>query len=90
MTLSRRETSPESLERFLQVRRESVIWLRGLEKPRWENGYDHPKLGLIHAGDMLASWLAHDLLHMRQLVHLQFDELNARIKPCSTAYAGAW
>src|SRR5690606_33478745 len=61
-----RELMP-SLDRFLEERRHSVAWLRGLEGRDWALGYDHPRGGTIRAGDLLAAWLDHDLVHIRQI-----------------------
>lgn len=79
----------ESLERFLEERRKSVEWLKGLKEPRLENRYDHPQ-GVISAGDLLASWVAHDFLHVRQLARLHWEYLNFTCAPYKTEYAGPW
>ena len=39
-------------------------------------------------GDVLASWVAHDLFHLRQLALLQWDILQKRSEPYSPAYSG--
>jgi hypothetical protein len=79
----------ESLERFLAERRKSVEWLKELKEPRLENKYEHPQ-GIISAGDLLASWVAHDFLHVRQLARLHWEYLNSISAPYRTAYAGEW
>jgi DinB superfamily len=79
----------QSLESFLQERRISIEWLMSLKNPRFENKYEHPK-GVISAGDLLASWVAHDLLHIRQLARLHWDYLNSASAPYRTGYAGKW
>jgi DinB superfamily len=79
----------ESLERFLQERERSIEWLKGLTEPDWESRYEHPQ-GVISAGDLLASWLAHDLLHIRQIARLHWQYLNLTSSPYQTAYAGEW
>lgn len=79
----------ESLERFLGERRRSVEWLKELKEPRLENSYEHP-LRVIRAGDLLASWVAHDFLHVRQLARLHWEYLNFISKPFDTKYAGKW
>jgi hypothetical protein len=84
-----RELEP-SLEDFLAERQSSIAWLRTLENPAWENSYQHPLLGEIKAGSLLNSWLAHDLLHIRQLTKLHFDYFTRRNKPYSVDYAGKW
>jgi hypothetical protein len=79
----------ESLERFLGERRKSIEWLKGLREPRLENKYQHPQ-GVISAGDLLASWVAHDYLHVRQLARLHWQYLNSISPPFKTDYAGDW
>jgi uncharacterized damage-inducible protein DinB len=79
----------ESLARFLEERRKSIAWLKGLREPRLENAYERPQ-GIIRAGDLLASWLAHDFLHIRQLARLHWQYLNSTCTPFKTAYAGDW
>ena len=79
----------ESLERFLGERRKSIEWLKELKAPRLENKYEHPQ-GVISAGDLLASWVAHDYIHVRQLARLHWQYLNHISKPFKTAYAGEW
>ena len=79
----------ESLSRFLEERRKSIAWLNGLKEPRLENQYERPQ-GVLSAGDLLASWLAHDFLHIRQLARLHWQYLNSLCTPFKTAYAGEW
>ena len=78
-----------SLHGFLKAREESLVWLRQLSAPNWEASYEAP-WGPIAAGDIFASWVGHDLLHMRQLVELQWLYTTAAIGPYSTEYAGQW
>lgn len=85
------ERDPEgSLEDFLRERARSVEWLRGLEAFAVDAAYEHPKLGTITAGDLLHSWLAHDLLHIRQIARLHHQFLVSRRSPDAVAYAGSW
>ncbi len=61
----------ESIQRFLSARQESVAWLHGLSSPDW-GATCTTGFGPISAWDILASWQVHDLLHVRQLVDLQW------------------
>ena len=79
-----------SLDRFLAERARSLEWLRGLDAPDWSLEYEHPALGVLSAGDLMASWVAHDLLHMRQVLKLLHDSLLAEVEPHGTEYAGPW
>ena len=79
----------ESLKNFLAAREESLGWLRDLSEPDWEAGYEAP-FGRIRAGDLLVSWVGHDLMHMRQLVELQWAYLVDQVEPYGVRYAGVW
>ena len=79
-----------SLDNFLQERQQSLNWLRSLTNPRWHGLYDRPPLGSVSAGDMLAAWLAHDLLHLRQLIELHWAYLAQQARPIALDYAGGW
>ena len=80
----------ESLERFKQERQTSLNWLRTLQDPRWENTYHHPAGFKVRAGDLMASWLAHDLLHIRQITRLHYDYVAQTWQPYGVGYAGEW
>lgn len=80
----------ETLRDFLAERERSLQWLHSLESPRWENELSHPLLGTLRAGDILASWAAHDLLHLRQVTHRLWSRVNDLGRPFETGYAGAW
>ncbi len=75
------------MTRFREERAESLRWLRSLKKPDWEIAYEHPALGPLRAGDLLASWAAHDLLHLKQIAHTKAMLLAHESKPFSVRYA---
>ena len=79
----------ESLANFLREREQSIGWLTGLETPDWRKTLKHPRF-TISAGSLLASWLAHDFLHLRQLVELQYSWVKQQVAPFSVDYAGDW
>ncbi len=79
----------ESLDNFLRERQASIRWLSGLTSPDWEATYVAP-FGKIKAGDMFSAWVAHDLLHMRQLVELHWAYTMNLSKPYRLDYAGSW
>lgn len=78
-----------SLDSFLIERENSVAWLRELSAPAWENRHEVTG-GVRTAGDLLVSWLAHDFLHLRQLVRLHWQYVAVKAAPHLTAYAGPW
>jgi DinB superfamily len=78
-----------SLTSFLEEREKSLGWLRQLTNPNWENSKEGPN-GVLSAGDLLASWLAHDFLHIRQITRLHWQYVGTISEPYQTAYAGPW
>ena len=80
----------ESVDRFCTERSRSIAWLRSLADPDWSTTHEHPSLGVMRAGDVMASWAAHDALHLRQIAKRMY-ELTLRDTPgFSSAYAGEW
>ncbi len=80
----------ESIDRFDDQRRASLAWLGSLESPDWSLAHEHPALGRLRAGDLLASWAAHDQLHLRQIAKRLFELIQRNAPDFSTRYAGAW
>jgi hypothetical protein len=80
----------ETVRDFLSEREHSISWLRRLEAPNWQAAYQHPTLGQLRAGDLLASWLAHDFLHIRQLTGLHWQFHRHLMEPFEVSYAGNW
>jgi hypothetical protein len=77
----------ESFDDFMQERRKSLEWLDGLKRADWDKSYEHPVIGELRAGDILAAWLAHDLLHIRQLARLHVDYTVHIVDPYHIRYA---
>ncbi len=80
----------DSLKAFEEARQQSLEWLQTLSNPSWDASYEHPKMGTLRAGDLLASWMAHDLLHQRQIVRIQYAYLAHHVRPYEARYAGPW
>ena len=74
---------------FLSERRHSLTWLRALKDPDWENAWQHPKFGPLTAGLFLNNWLAHDYLHIRQILQRQFAYLQ-HVSGENLQYAVEW
>lgn len=68
------------LLKFCEEREASVDWLRSLDLPEWNNKHEHPKLGAITAQMFLENWLAHDHLHIRQIVSIKHAYLKEQAK----------
>lgn len=84
------ERDPRSvLAEYLAERRRSTEWLAALHEPDWDRTYQFSSRS-VAAGDILLAWLAHDYLHMRQLVKLLYDYSAQRWQPYENGYAGTW
>jgi hypothetical protein len=77
---SRQRELGRALEMFVAKREKSLAWLKTLEAPNWDAAHEAP-FGQIKAGDVLAAWAAHDLLHLRQLIELRYQLLAVRPSP---------
>ena len=80
----------ESVSAFLGERDQSLAWLTALEEPDWSGSYAHAQFGDLRAGDLLASWLVHDYLHLRQIARIQASIVADLVPGFSPAYAGPW
>jgi hypothetical protein len=77
------------LRAFLEERQGSIEWLQDFPDMDWTVTFDAP-FGAISAGDLFAAWVAHDVLHLRQMVELHWAWLVQELEPCSVQYAGEW
>jgi hypothetical protein len=85
---NQRELS-QSVQAFLDERRKSLAWLKGLGTPDWQASAT-VSFGQFSAGDIFAAWVAHDLLHLRQLVELHWAYTLHAAEPFKVNYAGEW
>ena len=76
-------------DQFFAERRKSLQWLKGLENSDWDTTYTS-QYGSVTAGEMFSSWVAHDNLHIRQLVELRRARIETITKPYPIEYAGDW
>ena len=74
---------------FFAERKQSLEWLRGLPNPNWETTYTS-QYGTVSAGEIFACWVAHDNLHIRQLVELRRSRIERITNPYDIQYAGDW
>jgi len=79
----------ETQKKFFAERNKSLEWLKDLADADWETACA-TKFGSMKAGEMLASWIAHDNLHIRQLVELRRSFIESITKPYNIEYAGDW
>lgn len=90
----RREYNARELEpilsEFTREREASVVWLQGLASPDWSRTYEHPQFGPLRAGDLMASWAAHDALHLRQIAKRVYNLTQRDAPSFKLVYAGDW
>lgn len=79
----------EMQEKFFAERKRSLEWLKGLADSNWDTTYTS-QYGSVSAGEMFCSWVAHDNLHIRQLVELRRARIEYITKPYEIEYAGDW
>jgi hypothetical protein len=79
----------EMQDQFFGERQISLQWLKGLEDVDWNTTYTS-EYGSVTAGEMLCSWVAHDNLHIRQLVELRRARIVKITQPYPIEYAGEW
>ena len=79
----------EMQEKFLAERKKSLEWLIRLPDTNWEITYTS-QYGSVSAGEMFSCWIAHDNLHIRQLVELRRVKIENITKPYNIEYAGDW
>lgn len=79
----------EMREKFFSEREKSFDWLEELRNANWETTYTS-QYGTTSAGEMFACWVAHDNLHVRQLVELRRMRIENITKPYNIEYAGDW
>ena len=80
---------------FMAVRRTKIGWLRTMIDADYEVEARHPALnhpvhGAMSAGSLLASWCAHDALHLRQVAHRLHQLTDFRAGDHDIGYAGDW
>jgi hypothetical protein len=78
----------EVLRRFRDERVASLAWLRGLSNPRWENSSVRPNGHVLRAGDVMASWPAHDARHLTQIAKRLYWLAARDGAPYDVGYAG--
>ena len=74
---------------WLAEREKSLQWLRTLHKADWQSELQHPEMGPISAYRFLANWVAHDHIHIRQILKVKQAYL-AYTTGQDLSYAGIW
>lgn len=76
------------LATFRDERARSIAWLRTLSSPAWETAHQPPRGRPLHAGDLLASWAAHDARHLEQAAKRLHGLAARHGAPYDVGYAG--
>ena len=89
------ESCRQALDGFLLEREASIKWLRALKSPDWNVTSQWPfgpegNVTSFSAGDVLLSWVEHDILHLRQMIELLHAWNEKQASPYSLMYAGGW
>jgi len=79
----------DTVKAFLLEREKSIVWLKSLQEPKWEQAVYHPDVGLRSAKKFLINWLAHDYHHIRQINHINYAYLK-HTSGDDLTYAGKW
>jgi hypothetical protein len=71
------------LDEFAELRRQSLQSLRDLSigEPQLELRGMHPELGPVTLGNLLATWVVHDLGHIAQVVKIMASEYRDAVGP---------
>jgi len=79
------------LDDFAAARTRNVAWLAEVVATAdWSRARIHPTHGPLAAGMLLASWAAHDALHLRQIAKRLHDLATRDAGPYPVIYAGEW
>ena len=73
---------------FAEKRAASCQWLGGLSLDDLQKTVEHPKFGTFRAGDFIAAWRMHDLLHLRQFAQALEVVTARRLEGWKVQYAG--
>jgi hypothetical protein len=79
----------EMQEKLFAERKKSLEWLKEISNSDWEVTYTS-QYGSVSAGEMFSCWIAHDNLHIRQLVELRRARIETITQPYPIEYAGEW
>ena len=89
------ENCRQALESFLAERKASIDWLKEQSSANWDTESratfgPSEEVVVLRAGDVLVSWVAHDYLHLRQMIELLFAWNEKQALPYAVPYAGGW
>lgn len=73
----------ELLDRFAELRLRNLERLNelGLTARDWKRAGKHPELGAVHLGELLATWVVHDLTHLNQIHRVMAKQYSEAVGP---------
>ena len=74
------KTLEQLLDRFAALRKENLQKLRGMKLDPAAKGR-HPELGTVTMGQLLATWVAHDLTHLNQISRVMAHQYRNEVGP---------
>jgi hypothetical protein len=74
---------PALLDRFAELRRANLVELRALNltDAQLRLTGEHPAFGTVTAGQLLATWVVHDLGHIAQIARVMARQYTAAVGP---------
>jgi hypothetical protein len=77
------EPAAQLIAKFAQLRQESLSFLRGLDlrSDQFDRRAEHPTLGTVSLGQLLATWVVHDLNHLHQITKSLAKRYQASVGP---------
>lgn len=80
---SQGKTLVDLLEEFSQLREKNLDTLRGfdLQPDDLERQGKHPVLGTVNLGQLIATWVVHDLEHLSQMAHGMAQRYKEEVGP---------
>jgi uncharacterized damage-inducible protein DinB len=80
---SRGKSLPELLDIFAGLRQENIVWLESLhlQPADFARRGRHPELGSVNLGQLLATWVAHDLNHLGQIARVMARQYTEAVGP---------
>jgi hypothetical protein len=83
MKSSKGRTINELLDEFAELRKKNIQILRemNLSPDDFSRKGTHPALGTVTLGQLLATWVVHDLDHVNQIIRVTAKQLAASVGP---------
>lgn len=84
-----RTSLPARLDLFARLRRENLADMRALnlQPSDFERRGRHPDLGVVTLGQLISTWVVHDLTHLHQISRVMAYQFRGAVGPWS-AYLG--